>query len=166
MKTVKKILNGFIRVVEVLEILLIAGIVGVMLYELLLRNLFNRSFRASTELCGFLFMWMAFLGIDVLYAQDRLITLDMIYTRVPPAVQKVFWIAGRVAAAGLGVIMVLSYRGLYPVISTSRFSTMQFITKAWHFLPMAITGCFFVVKSVVDIIDLATGSRTIGKEAQ
>ena len=83
MQIYKKITDIFIRIVEFVETLLIAAIVGVMLYEMILRNGFNKSFRASTELCGFLFMWMAFLGVIILYDRDRLITLDMIYVRAP-----------------------------------------------------------------------------------
>lgn len=81
MNIYKKITDIFVKIVSAVLMLLVAGIVGIMLYELCLRNFLNKSFRASTEACGFLFMWMAFLGIIVLYDKDRLITLDMLYVR-------------------------------------------------------------------------------------
>ena len=87
MKIYKQITDIFVKIVSVILMCLIASLVGVMLYELSLRNFLNKSFRASTELCGFLFMWMAFLGVIVLYDQDRLITLDMLYVRATPKVQ-------------------------------------------------------------------------------
>ena len=168
MQTYKRITDIFIRVVEIIETLLIASIVGVMLYEMILRNGFNKSFRASTELCGFLFMWMAFLGVIILYDRDRLITLDMIYVRVPESVRQVFWFIGKAAAMLLGVVMIIAYVGMYPINKTSHFSTMQWLSKAWHFLPMAIAGGFIIVKTVWQILDrlmTLTGAGKGGKEA-
>lgn len=155
----KKITDIFVKIVSGLLVLLIAGIVAMMLTELCARNFFNKSFRFSTELCGFLFMWMAFLGVIVLYDQDRLITLDMIYVRVPEKVKTVFWIVNKLFSIELGAIMVAAYCGMYKINSTSYFSTMQFLSKAWHFLPMAIAGGFIVVKTVYQLLERFTGQN-------
>ena len=153
MKIYKQITDIFVKIVSVILMCLIASLVGVMLYELSLRNFLNKSFRASTELCGFLFMWMAFLGVIVLYDQDRLITLDMLYVRATPKVQTTFWMINKIFSLGLGIIMIVAYQGMYKMNSTSYFSTMQFVSKAWHFLPMAIAGGFIVVKTVYQVLD-------------
>ena len=153
MKIYKQITDVFVKIVSVILMCLIASLVGVMLYELSLRNFLNKSFRASTELCGFLFMWMAFLGVIVLYDQDRLITLDMLYVRATPKVQTIFWMINKIFSLGLGIIMIVAYQGMYKINSTSYFSTMQFVSKAWHFLPMAIAGGFIVVKTVYQVLD-------------
>lgn len=153
MKIYKQITDIFVKIVSVILMCLIASLVGVMLYELSLRNFLNKSFRASTELCGFLFMWMAFLGVIVLYDQDRLITLDMLYVRATPRVQTIFWMINKIFSLGLGIIMIVAYQGMYKINSTSYFSTMQFVSKAWHFLPMAIAGGFIVVKTVYQVLD-------------
>ena len=148
MKVVKKSLDIFVKIVSVLLMLLVAGIVAMMLTELVARNFFNKSFRFSTELCGFLFMWMAFMGVIVLYHEERLITLDILYLHVSEKLQTVFWCIGKLAAIVLGVIMVIAYINMYKINSTSYFSTMQFISKAWHFLPMCIAGGFLAIDSV------------------
>ena len=152
-KIYKQITDIFVKIVSVILMCLIASLVGVMLYELSLRNFLNKSFRASTELCGFLFMWMAFLGVIVLYDQDRLITLDMLYVRATPKVQTIFWMINKIFSLGLGIIMIVAYQGMYKINSTSYFSTMQFVSKAWHFLPMAIAGGFIVVKTAYQLMD-------------
>ena len=108
MKIYKQITDIFVKIVSVILMCLIASLVGVMLYELSLRNFLNKSFRASTELCGFLFMWMAFLGVIVLYDQDRLITLDMLYVRATPKVQTTFWMINKIFSQGLGIIMIFA----------------------------------------------------------
>ena len=152
MKAIRKILDIFVKIVSVILILLVAGIVIMMLTELCARNFFNYSFRFSTELCGFLFMWMAFLGVIVLYDQNRLIVLDVLYAHVPEKIQNVFWCIGKIAGVLLGVVMVMAYCGMYKINSTSYFSTMQFLSKAWHFLPMAIAGAFLAIDSVYQLV--------------
>lgn len=153
MSIYKKISDIFVKIVSAVLMFLVAGIVGIMLYELCLRNFFNKSFRASTELCGFLFMWMAFLGVIVLYDKDRLITLDMIYVRASKNVQNIFWLINKIFSLGLGIIMIVAYSGMYKINSTSFFSTMQFLSKAWHFFPMALAGGFIVVKTIYQLLD-------------
>ena len=153
MNIYKKITDIFVKIVSAVLMLLVAGIVGIMLYELCLRNFLNKSFRASTEACGFLFMWMAFLGIIVLYDKDRLITLDMLYVRAPRNVQNIFWFINKIFSLGLGRVMIAAYAGMYKINSTSHFSTMQFLSKAWHFLPMAIAGGFIAVKTIYQLLE-------------
>lgn len=153
MKTFRKLLDIIVKIVSAALMLLVAGIVVMMLSELIARNFFNKSFRFSTELCGFLFMWMAFLGVIVLYDNDGLISLDILYRNVPEKIQTVFWYIAKLFSILLGAIMVVAYCGMYKINSTSFFSTMQFISKAWHFLPMALAGGFLVLDSIYQLLD-------------
>ncbi|AEV29133.1 TRAP-type C4-dicarboxylate transport system, small permease component [Sphaerochaeta pleomorpha str. Grapes] len=153
MKVVKKILDGFVKAVSVSLMCLVAGIVLLMLNELFLRNFLDKSFRGMTELAGFMFLWMAFLGIIVLYDQNRLISLDMIYVRTKEPVTTIFWFLHKVIALCLGVIMVASFVGLYPYVSTEYFSSMPHFAKVWQYLPLAIAGGFLCIKSVYEIIE-------------
>ena len=153
MKVYKTITDWIVRIVSAMLMLLIAGLVGLITYELFIRNFLNKSMRFTTELCGFMFMWMAFLGIIVLYDQDKLISLDMLYLKCPKVVQNIFWYINKVFSLGLGITMIVAYVGLYPFVSTSYFSTMTFLSKAWHFLPMAIVGGFIAIKTVYQLLD-------------
>lgn len=153
MKVYKMLTDAFVKAVSVILMLLIAGIVGIMLYELCLRNCFNKSFRATTEACGLLFMWMAFLGVVVLYDKDRLITLDMLYAKAGQTAKTICWFANKLCSLGLGAVMVMAYQGMYQINSTSHFSTMQFLSKAWNFFPMAIAGGFIVVKTIYQLLE-------------
>lgn len=166
MKVYRKILDIFVKIVAVMEMLLVSGIVCMMLAELCARNFLNISFRFSTELCGFMFMWMAFMGIVVLYDREGLITLDIVYLHVPAKIQKLFWFVSKIISIGLGVTMILAYINMYPINSTSYFSTMQFISKAWHFLPMAIAGGFMVVASVYQILARIMGIDAVPKNQE
>ena len=107
MKIYRKILDIIVKTATILVMLFVSGIVLIMMYELILRNVANKSFRPTTELCGFLFMWMAFIGLIILYDEERLISLDMVYTRVNQTVQKIFWYFTKVFSLVLGVTMVI-----------------------------------------------------------
>ena len=115
MTAYRKLLDLLKKLSLLIVLVCILSIVTIMLAELITRNTINSSFRWSTELNGFLFMWMAFMGLISLIDEDRMINLDMVYSRVPKSVQTIFWILIRVAVIFLGVIMVVSYKDMYPI---------------------------------------------------
>jgi len=153
MKYVKKLLDAFVVLVSVVLMCLISGIVLLMLNELFLRNILNKSFRGMTELAGFMFLWMAFLGIVVLYDQGRLIALDIFYLRTNGKNREVLWFVHRFVTTFLGAGMVVAFVGLYPFVSTEYFSSMPKFAKVWQYLPMAVAGGFLVIKSIFDLVE-------------
>ncbi|NLE16306.1 MAG: TRAP transporter small permease [Spirochaetales bacterium] len=159
MHAVKKLLDLFVRLVSTLLMCLVSGIVLLMLNELVLRNLLGKSFRGMTELAGFMFLWMAFLGVIVLYDQNRMISLDMFFVRTRGKVHTILWVVHKVVAAVLGVIMVIAFLGLYPYVSTEYYSSMPSFAKLWQYVPMAITGGFLCIKSLYDLVEKARGER-------
>lgn len=159
MTAYRKLLDLLKKLSLLIVLVCILSIVTIMLAELITRNTINSSFRWSTELNGFLFMWMAFMGLISLIDEDRMINLDMVYFRVPKSVQTIFWILIRVAVIFLGVIMVVSYKDMYPILKTSKYSTMQWLSKAWLYLPSAVTGVYFVLVSVYGILNHFLGEK-------
>ncbi|WP_319755486.1 TRAP transporter small permease [uncultured Sphaerochaeta sp.] len=159
MVVIRKILDGFVKCISVLLMLLVAGIVLLMLNELVLRNLLGSSFKGMTELSGFMFLWMAFLGIIVLYDQNRMISLDMFFVRTKGRLRTVLWVIQRFAAILLGIVMILAFKGLYPFISTEFYSSMPSFSKMYQYVPMVITGVFLCVKSMYDLVVKARGEN-------
>lgn len=159
MDVAKKILDGFVKVVSVLLMCLVAGIVLLMLNELVLRNFFDKSFRGMTELAGFMFLWTAFLGVIVLYDQNRMISLDMFYVRTHGKLRTILWVIHKLVAICLGTIMVLAFKGLYPFISTEYYSSMPTFAKLWQYVPMAITGGFLCIKSLYELMEKVRGEK-------
>jgi TRAP-type C4-dicarboxylate transport system permease small subunit len=170
MNLFKGILDGISKVAQVLLICLVAGIVLLMLNEIFIRNFLNKSFRGMTELAGFFFMWMAFLGIMVLYDKDRLIALDTVSAMIKGNGKIILWYINRIVAFCLGLIMAIAFIGLFPFVSTEYFSSMPKFSKVWHYLPLALCGGFMVLKSVYGIIEkfrsLRKGVPAQGGKAQ
>ncbi len=160
MHVIKKFLDFFVRLVSVLLMCLVAGIVLLMLNELVLRNILGKSFRGMTEMAGFMFLWMAFLGVIVLYDQNRMISLDMFFVRTRGRLHTSLWVLHKVVAAALGVIMIVAFWGLYPYVSTEYYSSMPTFAKLWQYVPMAITGGFLCIKSIYDLVEKARGEKS------
>jgi len=153
MKIFKRILDDIVKVVSVLLICLVMGIVLLMLNELFLRNILDKSFRGMTELAGFMFLWMSFLGIVVLFDQNRLISLDMFSSRMKGALKTGIWYIQKIVSLVLGIIMVVAFIGLYPYISTEFYSSMPHFSKLWQYVPLAISGGFMAAKSIFSILE-------------
>lgn len=155
-------MDGIIKVVQVLLMCLVAGIVLLMLNELFLRNVLDKSFTGMTELAGFMFLWIAFLGILVLFNDDKLIRLDMLYVRMKGKFKTFIWYVQQIVAFALGVTMVASFFGLYPFISTEYYSSMPSFSKMWQYVPMGFCGVFIAVKVICNIVDQIHSTKVGG----
>lgn len=91
MKLCNKISKGVAKGAEVICMLTIAALVLVIVVELLRRNFLGQSFGGNVQLCGILFLWMAFIGLIPLYRDSGLMRLDFLVARtkgpVPYTVQ-------------------------------------------------------------------------------
>ncbi|MGI5173379.1 TRAP transporter small permease [Treponema sp. OMZ 840] len=163
MKIYKKILDAFVKCASVLLVLTVCGIVMIMLNELIIRNVFNKSFRGMTELAGLLFLWMAFLGITVLYDKDALISLDIVYSRTTGFLQNLFWYIRHIVVLALGFVMIIAFCGLYPFVITEFYSSMPGFSKMWQFLPLAVSGAFFVLKALYNILERQCKAKAAAK---
>lgn len=151
----KKFLDVFVKVAAILLMCLVGAIVLLMLNELVMRNFFNKSFRGMTELAGFMFLWMAFLGITVLFDRNNMIALDMLFLRTRGKMRLAFWYIQQIIAFGLGVVMVIAFVNIYPFVITEFYSSMPKFSKMWQFLPLAVSGVYLALKALYNIIDKA-----------
>ena len=81
MKLCNKISKGVAKGAEVICMLTIAALVLVIVVELLRRNFLGQSFGGNVQLCGILFLWMAFIGLIPLYRDSGLMRLDFLVAR-------------------------------------------------------------------------------------
>ena len=153
MKVYKKILAVFVKIAESLMMLMIAGLAGMIVFELSIRNFLNKSFRSSIEVCGIMFIWLIFLGIIYLYDKRRLMRFEILLSRANRTVLTVFWFINKAASMMLGAVMIISYVSMYPFVSTRYFSTIQFLPYSFQFLAIAVTGGFIVLKTIYELIE-------------
>lgn len=154
MKIIKKISAVISKAAEIICMLMIAGLVVVIVGELINRNIFNGSNRATIEICGIQFLWMAFIGIIPLYHGSGLMRLDFLVSRVHGAAGEVLYFINKLFSFGLGVVMVIAFIAQYPYVSTRFYSTFSFpLAYTIQYIPMAIAGVYMAFETVIQVLD-------------
>ena len=169
MKTLKKITEAVAKLAEIVCMIMIAGLVTVIVSELINRNLLGKSFRATIEICGIEFLWMAFIGLIPLYCNDGLMRLDFLSARATGAFKEIIFYANKVFSLMLGVVMVIAFYVQYPFISTRFYSTFKFqLPYTIQYIPMAIAGAYIAVKAFEQILEhiLGYGKSADDKEVK
>lgn len=158
MKICKKITNAIAKVAEWICMLMIALMVLVIVGELLNRNILGGSFRPTIEICGIAFLWMAFIGVIVLYNNDGLMKLDFLSSRLKGIPYEIIYFANKGFSLMLGVVMVIAFVAQYPFVSTRTYATFSFkLPYTIQYIPMALAGGFMALKSVEQIVDHIIG---------
>ena len=154
MKMIKKISAVISKAAEIICMLMIAGLVVVIVGELINRNIFNGSNRATIEICGIQFLWMAFIGIIPLYHGSGLMRLDFLVSRVHGAAGEVLYFINKLFSFGLGVVMVIAFIAQYPYVSTRFYSTFSFpLAYTIQYIPMGIAGVYMAFETVIQVLD-------------
>lgn len=154
MNILKKISAVISKAAEIICMLMIAGLVVVIVGELINRNLFNSSNRATIEICGIQFLWMAFIGIIPLYHESGLMRLDFLVSRVHGATGEVLYFINKLFSFGLGLVMVVAFIAQYPYVSTRFYSTFSFpLAYTIQYIPMGIAGVYMAFETVIQVLD-------------
>ncbi|MBQ6347321.1 MAG: TRAP transporter small permease subunit [Clostridia bacterium] len=154
MKTCKKITEGIAKVAEWIVMAAIAGLVIAIVLELVRRNFFNQSFAGNIQLCGIIFLWMAFIGLIPLYCKSGLMRLDFLAARVHGPMAQVLYFVNKGVSLMLGVVMVVAFIYQYPFVSTRTYQTFSVkVPYTVQYVPMMIAGIYIAVKTVEQVIE-------------
>ena len=154
MKTCKKITEGIAKVAEWIVMAAIAGLVVAIVLELVRRNFFNQSFAGNIQLCGIIFLWMAFIGLIPLYCKSGLMRLDFLAARVHGPMAQVLYFVNKGVSLMLGVVMVVAFIYQYPFVSTRTYQTFSVkVPYTVQYVPMMIAGIYIAVKTVEQVIE-------------
>ena len=147
MKQFTKLTDAISRAAEWISMVMILGMVGLIVAELVRRNFLNQSWLPTTELCGILFLWMAFIGIIPLFNRAGLIRLDFLVTRLQGVVAEIVWYITDLVSLGLGVVMIVAFNAQYRFVASRTYATMPSVPYTIQYIPMAIAGAFIALKS-------------------
>ena len=118
MKLCNKISKGVAKGAEVICMLTIAALVLVIVVELLRRNFLGQSFGGNVQLCGILFLWMAFIGLIPLYRDSGLMRLDFLVARTKGPVYEVLYFANKLFSLLLGVVICFAVFTVLPLLES------------------------------------------------
>ncbi len=154
MNTCKRITGGIAKVAEWIVMVAITGLVVAIVVELVRRNFFNQSFAGNIQLCGILFLWMAFIGLIPLYCHNGLMRLDFVAARARGTLAQVLFFINKGVSLMLGVVMVLAFIYQYPFVSTRTYQTFSVkIPYTVQYVPMMIAGIYIAVKTVEQVVE-------------
>ena len=165
MNLYRKITDVITKVATAIAMVSVVVIVFFIVSELIRRNIFNKSFRPTIEICGIAFLWMAFMGIIPLYHNGGLMRLDFLISRSRGTVYDIMVLLNQLFSLMLGVIMVVAFNAQYPYVSTRFYSTFSMkIPYTVQYVPMAIAGGFMALDAFRELIEW--GLRVFGKKSE
>lgn len=154
MRICRKITETIARVAEVIVMAAIAGMVIAIVVELVRRNFFNQSFAGNVQLCGILFLWMAFIGLIPLYNNNGLMRLDFLESRTSGVLREVLYFVNKAVSLLLGIAMVVAFVYQYPYVSTRTYQTFSVkIPYTIQYVPMMIAGIYMIVKTLEQLVE-------------
>ena len=154
MKLCKKITGGIARIAEIICMFTIAAMVIAIVVELFRRNFLNQSFTGNVQLCGILFLWMAFTGLIPLYHNSGLMRLDFLVTNTKGRVYEVLYFLNKIVSLMLGIVMIIAFCYQYPYVSTRTYQSFPIkVPYTIQYIPMAIAGAYMVVKTVEQLAE-------------
>jgi len=125
---IEKAFSGWEKVCRVIAVLCLVIMFTTNILNILLRAFFNYSFIWIFPLTIFLFMWMTFFGAYVIYRQNKEITVDFIYNRLPENCRKVITLISNILIMGLMALilwhapkLIYAQLGLLQVLRVPRY---------------------------------------------
>lgn len=164
MKAFKKLAGGVAKIAEVICMLSVAGLVLAIVIELLRRNFLGQSFTGNVQLCGILFLWMAFIGIIPLYYNGGLMSLDFLVNRTKGPVYEVLYFINKLVSLMLGVVMVIAFCVQLEYVGSRYYQTFPIqVPYTVQYVPMAIAGAYMALVSVGQIVEHIMGLTKRGQ---
>ncbi len=90
----KRIINGYCRILEILIALALAVMVVLVFGNVVLRYAFNSGITVSEEVARWLFVWLTFLGAIVALKEHGHLGSDMLVSRLPTGGKKALLVIG------------------------------------------------------------------------
>jgi len=104
---IEKVFSGWEMVCKIIAVLCLVVMFTTNIFNIILRALFNYSFVWIFPLTIFLFMWMTFFGAYVIYRQNKEITVDFLYNRLPETSRKWITFISSILIMGLMVLILI-----------------------------------------------------------
>lgn len=109
MKIYHKITSVISKIAEGMVTGIVAALVVLIVTELCRRDFFNTSWLPTTEVCGILFLWMAFIGLIPLVHNSGLMRLDFLISRLKGAFSEFIWYMTIAIIGAFGIAMIFAF---------------------------------------------------------
>lgn len=151
----EKITSRFVKLTEIIAILLMVLLTLVVFAEVLSRYVFNYPISFSTELTQLFFPWMIFLGTVAVTKNEDHLKITVLQEKFNRGVQVVMQIFGKAVMLIFSIYMVYASYLLAQAVRMQPLPMLQ-ISKSWLYISVTVSFTFVAILLVLQIILLIT----------
>lgn len=156
----KKAIRGMNRVIDVATVILMLSMVGVVLYQVVMRQIFNNPPIWGEEVAISLMIWFVFLGIVLGLEEDLHIGITIFVSKLPKKAQ--FWLDIAVNALNMLLAFLFIRYGYVLASRMLGFGTRLPATgmpTAVHFVIVPVAGALMALVTVGKILGMFAEKR-------
>ncbi len=153
----KRLLRGFISLVEWWAVLLLVLMVVVVLLGVFFRYVLNASLVWYDEFASYLLVWLTFYGCVAASYRRRHIGFEVVVNRLLPGTRRIVEFIGE--SFVLGFQIVLCYYGwqLTRKMGDETTVSLVWVKMSWVYSVIPITGALMLAISLVRLTDILSG---------
>lgn len=146
-------LDGLVaRMEKALVVALFAAIIGLIAFNIVARNLFNRSYQTILEISPLLVLWLALLGSTLALKCQRHIRLEIFLRYLAPQLQRV----ARSAACLFGLVVMAVL--LAASVSFVENEVAMFGPKGWASIILPVFFALAAFRFLIQFLDQLMGT--------
>ena len=140
MKVLGKIKFGVDKIMEIINVIILATMTVLVVYQVVARFIFNSPSAISEALSQYLFVWMIMFGSAYVFGVREHLTIDLIRDKFPPAVEMVVEILSNIVLA-VFILLVCVYGGwMYTKGQAVQIDPSLLVSKAVLYVSQPVTG--------------------------
>ncbi|MFB4165721.1 TRAP transporter small permease [Alteribacillus sp. JSM 102045] len=150
---IKSIKGGGLKILTKIEnafaaLFFLVGI-GISLYSVFMRYVVGQSQSWATEIFTMMLVWAIFIGFSTALRDDSHIAIDILYDRVPAAVQKLFEIITVLAGIGFSIFFIVAGIDMTSTAYNQGINTIDVGFPIWiNYLIMPISGVLLLIRFI------------------
>lgn len=139
------------RTTQAILVFLVAALVAIVFGQIVMRYATTDVPPWTEEVARYLFAWIVFIGTAVAYRQKTHVVIDILVSRMPPAVQRGAQLAILIATALF--LSVILYHGILNLLDEiNDFSPVMQISMAIIHLPLSVGMTLLFICVAADIV--------------
>lgn len=139
------------RIVDAVLVVLLCLMVGLIMYQVLGRYVFNYSISWSEEAANFALVWMTLLGAGLAMRNRTHVGIDILIRRMPRLVQQVAKSASFLLGAWFLVVVIISSFGMISLGFIIKSTALQ-IPLAYPYFALPIGMGYFLLEFAIATI--------------
>lgn len=139
------------RVVDAVLVVLLCLMVGLIMYQVLGRYIFNYSISWSEEAANFALVWMTLLGAGLAMRNRTHVGIDILIRRMPRLVQQVAKSASFLLGVWFLVVVIISSFGMISLGFIVKSTALQ-IPMAYPYFALPIGMSYFLLEFAIATI--------------